>query len=252
MGGTAGMATFAIGDIHGNIRALDDLLARVTPEVDAGDTVVFLGDYIDRGPDSKTCIERILDFRRTANAEVISLLGNHEQWMLETCRNHTRHSWILGMDGLSTIESYSPVAAATLAEELGRLGARVVLEHVPLPYQAFFDAFPAEHTAFPSSLSTFCRTPDAVCVHGGLDPFGGKAEQQMAEKMIWGADGFPDRYHGNDPIIYGHAHNPVIDDTGWPHPRVAGRTYGLDTIEEGVLTAVRLPDAAVFQSRRYR
>ena len=245
------MATFAIGDIHGNIQALDDLLARITPEIDARDTVVFLGDYIDRGTDSKACIDRILDFRNTAKAEAVSLIGNHEQWMLETYRDHTRHSWILGMEGFSTIRSYSRDAAAKLAHELGKLGARVVLEHIPLPYQAFFEAVPVEHMAFLSSLSTFCRTPDAVCVHGGIDPAGGRAEEQQTESLIWGAAGFPNSYEGSDVIVYGHANNPIIDDAGWPHPRSVGRTYGLDTIGEGVLTALRLPDLAIFQSRRF-
>ncbi len=246
------MATLAIGDIHGNIRALDDLLARITPEVGAADTVVFLGDYIDRGPDSKACIERILDFRRTAKARVVTLLGNHEQWLLQTYRDYTRHSWVLGMEGLATIQSYSRDAATTLAEELGRLGARVVLERASLPYQAFFDHVPPEHVAFFLSLTIFCRTPDAVCVHGGLDPDTGRAEEQTAEDLIWGTDSFPALYRGRDSIVYGHANNPVMDDTGWPHPRIVGNTYGLDTSGAGVLTALRLPDGAVFQSRRYQ
>ena len=47
------MPTYAIGDIHGNLAALDDLLSRVVPELQPADTLVFLGDYIDRGPDSR-------------------------------------------------------------------------------------------------------------------------------------------------------------------------------------------------------
>jgi serine/threonine protein phosphatase 1 len=133
------MATFAIGDIHRNIRALDDLLAHISPEVDAADTVVFLGDYIDRGPDSRGCVERILDFRQTAKARVITLLGNHEQWLLQTYRNHTRHSGILSMQGFTTIQSYSREAAAKLDEEFAALGPRIVLERVSIPCQIFFD-----------------------------------------------------------------------------------------------------------------
>ena len=56
------VATIAIGDVHGNRAALDDLLTRLEPDLEASDTVVFLGDYIDRGPDSKGCIDRILRF----------------------------------------------------------------------------------------------------------------------------------------------------------------------------------------------
>ena len=245
------MSTTAIGDIHGNMRALDDLLARLAPELGGDDTVVFLGDYIDRGPDSKRCIERILDFRRTCKARVVALLGNHEQWLLQTCHDHTRHSWILGLEAFPTIRSYSPNAAAQLVEAIGNLGARVVLDHVRLPYDLFFDAVPPEHMAFLSSLATFLRTPEAVCVHGGLDPAGGSVEEQEADRLIWGADGFPEGYQGRDRIVYGHADNPVLDALGWPHPRITGRTYGLDTIGQGVLTAVRLPGEAVFQSARY-
>src|SRR5579872_6140200 len=99
------MAVIAVGDIHGNLRALDDLLNRVGAEAGSGDTVVFLGDYVDRGSDSKGCIERILDFRRTTKAGVVGLLGNHEQWMLETSRDFTRHSWMMGMEAMETIQS---------------------------------------------------------------------------------------------------------------------------------------------------
>jgi predicted phosphodiesterase len=55
------MATVVIGDVHGNLRALDDLLAQLGTRLAAKDTAVFLGDYIDRGPDSRGCIDR-MDF----------------------------------------------------------------------------------------------------------------------------------------------------------------------------------------------
>ena len=190
------MSLIAIGDIHGNLRALDDLLSKVTPEAGSGDTMVFLGDYIDGGPDSKGCIERILDLRRTSQAQVVALLGNHEQWLLRTHQDYTRHSWILGMEAVSTIQSYAPHAATRLVEEIGRLGAQVILDHPPLPYDLFFDAVPPEHMAFLSSLRTFFRTPEAVCVHGGLDPAAGRAELQQAEHLIWGVNEFPDSYQG--------------------------------------------------------
>jgi hypothetical protein len=52
------MATIAIGDVHGNCAALDDLLRQLTTHVGPGDVVVFLGDYIDRGPKTRECIDR--------------------------------------------------------------------------------------------------------------------------------------------------------------------------------------------------
>jgi serine/threonine protein phosphatase 1 len=86
------MSTIAIGDVHGNFTALDDLLNRITPHIHIEDTVVFLGDYIDHGPDSKNCIERIISFQSNARGGVITLLGNHEQWLMRTYEDHTRHS----------------------------------------------------------------------------------------------------------------------------------------------------------------
>src|SRR5215813_4099902 len=102
------MATIAIGDIHGNLPALDDLLNRISKEVGAEDTVVFLGDYVDRGPDSKGCIERIIAFQSDVKANVVALLGNHEQWLLQTYRDYTRHSWIIGMEAFVFIQTASP------------------------------------------------------------------------------------------------------------------------------------------------
>ncbi len=90
------MSTIAIGDIHGNLRALEDLLNRIIPHICSDDIVVFLGDYIDRGPDSKGCIEAILSFRDSYSGSVATLLGNHEQWLMRTYEDNTSHSWLLG------------------------------------------------------------------------------------------------------------------------------------------------------------
>lgn len=245
------MSTIAVGDIHGNLLALDDLLDRITKEIGPADTVVFLGDYIDRGPDSKGCIQRILDFQVSVAARVVALLGNHEEWMLRTHEDYTRHSWLLGMEGFATVRSYSPGAADRLREEADELGPRMVLERVPLSYELFFQAVPYEHIAFLKNLKTFCRTPDAVCVHGGLNPKGGPVEVQLSDDLTWGGDGFPQEYKGEEFVLYGHADHPVIDENGWPHPRILGRTYGLDTISKGVLTTFRLPERLVLQSNRF-
>jgi serine/threonine protein phosphatase 1 len=84
------LATIAIGDIHGNREALGDLLEKLLPEIDSQDTLVFLGDYIDRGPDSRGCIEEIVRLAREAPFSVVPLLGNHEEWMLATMHDYTK------------------------------------------------------------------------------------------------------------------------------------------------------------------
>jgi serine/threonine protein phosphatase 1 len=88
------VATFAIGDIHGHLEALVDLLGQIVPLVQPDDTVVFLGDYVDRGPDSKGCIDAILRLKRTLPGRVVCLKGNHEDWLLATRQDHRKHSWL--------------------------------------------------------------------------------------------------------------------------------------------------------------
>jgi len=69
--------------------------------------------------------------------------------------------------------------------------------------------------------------------------------------LIWGTDDFLETYEGEDTIVYGHWRNCVIGEAGFPRPRIGnGKTYGIDTIAEGVLTAMRFPDGRIFQSSK--
>jgi serine/threonine protein phosphatase 1 len=245
------MATIAIGDIHGNLAALDDLLSQIRGESAEGDTVVFLGDYIDRGPDSKGCVDAILGFMHDVRIEVVCLLGNHEEWFLRTLHDYRRHSWLLGMEAYDTIQSYSADAASTLRDAASKAGDQLYDEPCELPYNVFFDCVPAEHVRFFRNLRPGHQTADCLCTHGGLNPRIAALREQTAHDLVWGAGGFPDEYQGVDLVVYGHRNNATLDRDGWPSPRLVGNTIGIDTISRGVLTAVRLPDQRVFQSGRY-
>lgn len=245
------MSTFAIGDIHGNLQALDQLLNRIHSDICSDDTVVFLGDYIDRGPRSKDCIDRILEFSSSTKGSVATLLGNHEQWLMRTYDDHTKHSWLLGMEAFETIRSYSTEAETKLKREAEIAGLRLITGHVALPYDLFFRTIPQRHIEFFKGLRPFYQTPEAVCVHGGVNPAIDRVEDQAPDDLIWGNDDFPESYRGNDIVIYGHTCKPEIDDKGWPTPRVKGKTWGLDTICQGVLTALRLPEKMIIQSDRF-
>lgn len=245
------MATIAIGDIHGNFDALDDLLGQVTRDLVAHDVVVFLGDYIDRGQASKACIERVLDLRSRSAGNVVTLLGNHEEWLLRTLRDPTRHSWLLGMEAFETIASYSPAAALRLRRAAEDAGAALLAPGTALPYEAFFSSVPKTHIEFFETLLPYYRTSDALCVHGGLDPRIRTVDHQPVSALVWGTDDFLDSYNGDETVIYGHWNNAVVDSEGWPRPRLRNRTIGIDTISHGVLTALRLPDGKIFQSRRH-
>jgi Calcineurin-like phosphoesterase len=245
------MATIAIGDVHGYLAPLDDLLAAITPNIGGGDTIVFLGDIIDRGPDSKGCVDRILQFREQTPAGVVVLCGNHEQWMLRSKADPTRHSWLLGMLPFETIGSYSIDASARLRAAMAKAGSQLFGERVALPYALFFDALPSAHLQFFAELRTYYRGADGLCVHGGLDPRVPCLEEQTTDALIWGAKGFPQAYDGRELVVYGHHNNAEVDARGWPHPTIAGATIGIDTIAHGVLTAIRLEDRRVFQSAMF-
>ena len=245
------MSTIAIGDIHGNLAALTDLLDQIRGEVRSADTIVFLGDYMDRGPDTRGCLDAILKLQRETDAEVVCLLGNHEEWFLRTLRDHGHHSWLLGMEAFDTIRSYSVSAARTLREAVSNAGLDLFLGRCKLPYDVFFDSVPRDHLRFFETLRPYHRNVDCVATHGGLDPAVPRMEDQPVKCLIWGTGGPPYGYRGDDVLVYGHWNNPSLDAAGWPDPRIAGRTIGIDTIAHGVLTGVRLPDRRVFQSRRY-
>lgn len=246
------MATIAVGDIHGNLSALDDLLGQLRAEVAADDAVVFLGDYIDRGPDAKGCVEAILEFQREVGAEVVCLRGNHEDWLLRTLDDYTRHSWLMGMEAFDTIYSYSAEAAVALREAVSAAGLPLFLSRQPLPYGVFFEKVPAAHLSFFESLSLYYRGSDGICVHGGVDPHVPSLDDQPVDALLWGTKDFPDEYHGAETVAYGHRDNAELDPRGWPKPRIIGSTIGLDTISHGVLTAMRLVDRRLFQSAQHR
>jgi serine/threonine protein phosphatase 1 len=245
------MATIAVGDIHGNARALESLLENLLPDLKPTDTLVFLGDYIDRGADVKSCIDRIVALNSDAGFSVVTLMGNHEEWMLATMHDYTRHSWLVGAEAFDTIISYSPEAAVQLRHEAAKAGSSLILEDIELPYHLFFDAMPSSHKEFFEQLKTFHRSEEVVCVHAGVDLDGVPLEETGPRTFTWGPDGFPDQYQGTDDVVYGHK-NFGENDRGWPKPHILlNRTFGIDTISSGVLTALRFPDTKVYQSQRF-
>ena len=245
------MATIAIGDVHGNLRALEDLLGKVLVELSREDVLVFLGDYIDRGPDSRGCLERIVRLREEADFQVVALQGNHEYWMLRSFRDHTCHYWFLALDSFKTLASYSIEVASALRSEAERAGPALITGETPLPYEIFFDSLPPAHLQFLQNLVLYHRTRDVASVHGDF-PLDRLLLPRNADIFPWEMDGFPDEYQGEDSVVYGHW-GASEDKDGWPLPCVKpNRTYGIDTIAKGVLTAMRFPDGKIFQSGRYQ
>ncbi len=94
--------TIAIGDIHGCDAALETLLQAI--DIKPGDTLVTLGDYIDRGPDSRSVVQRLLELRN--GCELVSLMGNHEMMLLGALESEDDAAFWLECGGAATLASY--------------------------------------------------------------------------------------------------------------------------------------------------
>ena len=132
------LITFAVGDIHGHLRKLDALLTecwRYNARLGAGTRprFIFLGDYVDRGPDSKGVIDRIIELRRQDKCDVVTIFGNHEALMLGAM--HHKQPDIKEMflihGGRETLDSYGTTAEfrETFERHINEFFAKLALYH---------------------------------------------------------------------------------------------------------------------------
>jgi len=145
------MRTIAIGDIHGCAKALEGLIAAIEPM--ESDRLIFLGDYVDRGPDSKGVIDLLLGLRR--RCQTICLLGNHEIMLRLVLNGPVPEEW-LQLGGRETLASYG--------------GS---LKNIP-----------PEHINFLFGLLPYYETESAVFVHANYDATLAMREQSE-ESLYW-------------------------------------------------------------------
>lgn len=210
----------AIGDIHGCSKTLDALLKHLDIYNDR--EYIFVGDYIDRGPDSKAVVDQLLAFSQDHNC--IMLQGNHEYMMLDALFHNNYAGWEMN-GGQATINSYR--------DETG---------------EAFI---PEDHMQFYRDTQLFYDTPDYFFVHAGLDPdmtiIDSIADPEQIERFIW------ERSHlhtyknkWEKTVVFGHTPRPepitgpnmIGIDTGCVYSRKRGL---------GKLTAVLLPEVTFIQ-----
>ena len=214
---------FAIGDIHGCadelVRLLDALPAG------AGDTIVFVGDYIDRGNDSHGVIEYLLSWRTRTPARTVFLKGNHEDMALGFLGRGGQwgEAWLRN-GGVAALRSYG------------------IDPHLPRTEVA--SLMPPVHVEFMAALETSFRWDGYLVVHAGIRP-GIPWERQRTEDLLWIREEFLDQPHDlGATVIFGHT----------PHRRVVdGQPYriGIDTgcVYGGALTCLALPEGQVYQVR---
>lgn len=216
----SGNKIFAIGDIHGCFERLQLLLERI-PYRPGIDTIVFLGDFINRGNGVFDVLELVCDLKQKGN--VVTLLGNHEHLVLEYQTSlDTKLIPYLRDSGIEdTLESYGQSNLSQM-QDLGFM--------------------PARHRELLRSLAPYWETESYVFVHAGLDP-----GLHLEDQPIVLLTGMRDFYRTEDSrlkktVVFGHV--PFLT------PYASPRMIGIDTgaVYGNMLTAVELPDRIFYHA----
>jgi serine/threonine protein phosphatase 1 len=208
---------FAIGDIHGCLAKLFALMEKL-PIDRENDTLVFLGDYIDRGPDSRGVVEAVLQVRQT-HRKTVCLRGNHEQMLLDFLMGGRNEDLFMANGGDSTLRNYGL-----------NLSARGATACIPDHHMDFF-----------YSLASLYETEAFIFVHAGLRP-GVPLREQHPEDLIWIRREFTKSPHDfGRRVIFGH--------TPFGEPLVEANKIGLDTgaVYGGRLTCLELTEMTFYQ-----
>ena len=221
---TASPRIYAIGDVHGRL----DLLERAVEAIDAhvGDApfrVIFLGDYVDRGPDSRGVIDLLMELQK--RWPVVCLKGNHEELMLQAINEPTggRLTRWLEYGGDHTLASYGLDENSDLA-----------------------DGIPREHLRWMSGLPRTTGDGHRIYVHAGLAP-GTPIHRQKEQTFLWIRERFLEARPGDFEAHIVHGHTPVWEGKPNPaEPELLEHRTNLDTgaFATGVLS-VAVFDAAV-------
>lgn len=223
--GPADEIVYAVGDVHGCLDQLDLLLDRIAADIAVQSMpshLVFLGDYIDRGPDSAGVIERLS--RSTLPGDRQSfLMGNHEEIMLAALDGDRQAlaAW-LRHGAYDTLRSYG----IEREEVLGRQAAMAALVEGRVP---------DDHLSFIAGCVDMVRLGDFLFVHAGIRP-GIPLDRQDPADLRWIRKGFVDDVDTDHGVMVVHGHSIT------KAPDIRRNRIGIDTgcYKTGVLTALRI------------
>lgn len=222
--GARGFRAYVVGDIHGRLDLLDELLAGIHRDLAERPTskalIVFLGDLIDRGPNSAQVVERLRSYRRDG-IRTVFLLGNHEEVLLRILGGDTSliPNWLM-YGGLECLKSYGidPRLIGVYPDEKALAIIRL--------------AIPKQHEEFLKTFIDTCRFGDYLFVHAGIRP-GVPIDDQVQSDLRWIREPFltDNRDHGCI-VVHGH----TISSEAEERPN----RIGIDTgaYKTGILTAL--------------
>jgi serine/threonine protein phosphatase 1 len=219
---------YAVGDIHGRADLLSEIIARIDEDIRrrpiAHTVEIYLGDYIDRGPHSRTVID-LLTVRLVAN-HAVCLRGNHEAVMEGFLQDPAILQYWLQLGGVQTLASYG-IELQDGTETANDLHRR------------FLEAFPRTHQLFMQCLRNQFSCGDFLFVHAGIRP-DVPIEHQDPNDLIWIRDAFLDSTQDHEQFIV-HGHTPV------PHPDIRHNRINIDTAawRTGTLTCVAIEESTI-------
>jgi serine/threonine protein phosphatase 1 len=224
--GARGWRAYGVGDIHGRLDLLDQLLETIHSDIASRPArkvlLVFVGDLIDRGPNSAQVVDRLRTYKHPG-VQAVFLLGNHEEVLLRILKGEaeliTKWRWFGGSECL---QSYG-VDISQLAGLSDEDAVDVVRK-----------AIPKTHVEFLESFDDSCRFGDYLFVHAGIRP-GVELDQQRQSDLRWIREPFlfDETDHGFI-VVHGHTIRPEVE--------VRPNRIGIDTgaYRSGVLTALAI------------
>jgi len=210
-----GRRVYAIGDIHGRLDLLVALEAKIIEDLGRWrperTAVVYLGDYVDRGPNSRGVIDHLLDHPLPVN-EIVHLLGNHEDAMRQFLDDIWMGEPWMSFGGRETLRSYGITPDTGLSRHAWLTAAQKALR----------EGLPERHLTFLENLRLWHREGGYLFVHAGIRPRI-ELERQRRDDLLWIRDEFlySDANHGC-VVVHGHSirrepevrHNRIGIDTG--------------------------------------
>ena len=181
-----GSRIMAIGDVHGQYEKLKTLMRRIKFDP-AQDILVFLGDLMDRGPESLQCLDYVMHLQKQHSEAVICLMGNHEREMLDYFDALAKTRDELDVRLLNRTSQWLVYGGDKTLPQLQELGPKALRHRLD----------------YVRNLPLYYRIGDYYFCHAGVKP-GVPLDQQQEKDLIWIRDEFYNGYNGKETVIVGH------------------------------------------------